>query len=67
MERATSKPKKKQVIQRKTRQLNKQIPKFKNIPPPAKDSLAKEASLKQLSDNTLLITLPSFEWDEKKK
>ena len=51
----------------KLSQLNKQIPKFKNLPPPAKDSLAKEASLKQLSDKTLLITLPSFEWDEKKK
>lgn len=51
----------------KLSQLNKQIPKFKHLPPPAKDSLAKETSLKQLSDKTLLITLPSFEWDEKKK
>ncbi|SFT45839.1 Peptidase family S41 [Chryseobacterium formosense] len=51
----------------KLSQLSKQFPKFKNLPPPAKDSLAKETSLKQLSDKTLLITLPSFEWEEKKK
>lgn len=46
--------------------LNKQIPKFRTLPPAAKDTLSNETSIKVLNDQTLLITLPSFDWSENK-
>lgn len=50
----------------KLSQLNKQLPKFRTLPPAAKDTLSEQTSIKVLDDQTLLFTLPSFDWSEKK-
>lgn len=50
----------------KQAQLSKLFSKRNTLSAPAKDILEDKASIKQLSDNTLLITLPSFEYAEKK-
>ncbi|WP_199140302.1 S41 family peptidase [Pedobacter sp. ASV12] len=47
-------------------QLNKRFAKFKVLPPPATDTLANQTSIKPLSSQTLLISLPSFDYAEKK-
>lgn len=50
----------------KLSQLNKLLPKLKSLAPAAKDTLSNETSIKVLNEQTLLITLPSFDWSEKK-
>lgn len=47
-------------------QLAKQFAKFKVLPPAAPDTLASKTAITQLSDQTLLISLPSFDYAEKK-
>lgn len=47
-------------------QLAKHFAKFKVLPPAATDTLANKTDIKQLSSQTLLISLPSFDYAEKK-
>lgn len=50
----------------KLAELNKQFPKTKILAPASKDTLAKQTNFKLLSKETLLISLPSFDWAERK-